>query len=236
MLNGMRTAFKAASAAGALPAFGWALLVVAVLCAGGAGYVVHRWDKGAQAIEQNKTLKTERDEANQAYDKLLLTATQREQQRVDDDIEQRRAIDRIDALANKLEQDHEANRKFVQEQGEDLAAMRDSRADLRDLRLGSDVLQHWNTSNAGAAAGRTTGPAAAPAGQPASAVPAATGSGERQRVRPAGQPRPGGGAVSRLQQPHRQPAGVDRRMAGDGMGLVLQRGGSTRPRRVGVPA
>ena len=34
-----KLAFKGASTAGLLPAFGWALLAVAVLCAGGAGWV-----------------------------------------------------------------------------------------------------------------------------------------------------------------------------------------------------
>src|SRR5690606_24037196 len=228
--------FKASSTAGTLPAFGWVLLGAVLVTALVTGWLVHGWDKGQQAIEANKALTAERDAANRAYDALLDKATKREQQRVDDDLARQQALDRLDAIAAKLEQEHEANRKYFDSQRRELGELLDRRPDLRDLRLGDDVLQHWNRSNAGPAADGAAGAAQRPAGEPTPAVPGAAAGGERSRQRPAGQPRPGGTALRPVSSAQRIAAARAGRMVGHRQDLVLRRGGSGRPRRVGVPA
>ena len=212
--------------AGLLPAFGWTLLIVAVLTAGVTGWAVHRWDKGAEALRANKTLRQDID---------LLTAAARElrQQGVDSALAYEQAAERLDAIAEQRETDREENRLFLERQRSALGTLLAQRPDLVPMHLGDDVLRHWNRGNQGG----TAAPAAAPkpAGQPARAVPGAAAGQQRRGAGAAGQSRRGDRALPRLQEQPGQPAAGRGRMGSHRVELVLQRGGSGRPRRIGVP-
>ena len=219
-------AFNASRSAGLLPAFGWALLLVAVLTAGVTGWAVHRWDKGAEALRADKTLRKDIDE-------LTAAARQLQQSGVDSAIAYDQATGRMDAIAVQRETDREENRLFLERQRTELDQLLLLRADLRALRVGAGVLHHWNQSNQGPA----TTPAATPkpAGQPARTVPGAAAGQQRRVPGAAGQPRRSGRAVPRLQgQPGQLAAGAGR-VGGHRVALVLQRGGGGRPGRIGVP-
>lgn len=222
----LKAAFRATQSAGLLPAFGWALLIVALLSAGVSGYVMHRWDKGSEAMRANKTLRKDIDE-------LTAAARQLQQHGVDSALAYDQAAQRLDAIAVQRETEREENRHFIQRQRSELDTLLSQRPDLVDLRLGPDVLRHWNKSNQGA----TPSPAATPkpAGKPARPVPGPAAGQQRRTSGAAGQPRRGDGAVPRLQEQQRQPAAGRGRVASHGVALVLQRGGSGRPGRVGVP-
>lgn len=222
----IRARYAAASAAGLLPAIGIAVLIAIALSAGLSGYVVHRWNKGTAAIEQNKNLKAERAAQEEFIAQLSATANHLRQHGVDQALAYQQATERMDAIAVKLEQDREANRQFDTLQRQSLEALVAARPDLRDLRLGDDFLRHWIQSNQGAAEEKRA-PATAPAGrarQPAKPVPGAAPAGKQRSAGAAGQPRPGDRAVSRL--PGRQgfTHRGDGRVAGHRLGLVLQRG------------
>lgn len=222
----LKAAFTATRSAGLLPAFGWALLIVAVLTAGTTGWAVHRWTKGAEAMRANKTLRKDIDE-------LTAAARQLQQSAVDSAIAYDQATLRMDAIAAQRETDREENRLFFERQRTTLDALLAQRPDLVDLRLGDDVLRHWNRANQGPAA--TPAAAPQPAGQPARAVPGAAAGQQLRGAGAAGQPRRSGRAVPRLQEQPGQPTAGAGRVGGHRVALVLQRGGSGRPGRIGVP-
>ena len=235
-MKALRLAFAGASNAGLLPAFGWTLLVVAALSLGAGGWAGMRWERGAAAMDKVDELRAQREADAQAYRELLTTAKGLQAHDVATSIASRNAADRMGALAASLEKTLETNRDFTARQHDALADLLDRRPDLRTLRLGSDVLQHWNRSNAGAAGNPAAPAAAGPAGQSANPVPAAPAREERPGAGSVGQPRSGGGAVSRLQRPHGQPAARARRMAAHRVGLVLQRHRGHGDRRRRVPS
>ena len=223
----IRTRYAAASAAGLLPAIGIAVLIAIALSAGLSGYVVHRWNKGTAAIAEAKQLKGEREADRKFIAELKDTAQKLRQHGVDQALAYQQANERMDAIAAQLEQDREANRQFDTLQRQSLEALVAARPDLRDVRLGDDFLQHWNRSNQGRDAEGQRAPAAAPAerpAKPARTVPRAAAGNQQRPAGAAGQPRPGDRAVSRL--PGRQgfTHRGDGRVAGHGLGLVLQRG------------
>lgn len=233
----IRTAFKAASNAGLLPAVGWLLLGVAVLALGAGLYAGSTWQKGRSAIADNARLNDQARADRKTIADLVAAGRALQQHGVDSALEYRQASVRMALIAARLEDTLDANRDFAARQQDALADLLARRPDLRTLDLGPDVLRHWNASNAGAAAQPAAAPAAArPAGQPAPAVPGAAAGAQQPGVRPAGQPRRSGRAVPGLSSARRLPAASRRRVAAHGVGLVLQRGGSTRPRRIGVPA
>lgn len=233
MLSGLKTTFTTASSAGLLPAFGWALLLVAAFAASAAGWAVHRWDKGAQAIAENVTLKAQRSADAKAYHELLTEAKAGQQRNVDQAAEMRAASERMGAIATLLEKNLESNHAFAARQQDELVALLARRPDLRTQHLGGDVLQHWNKSNQGAA-GSSAAPAKPP-GKPAHAMPGAASSTQRPGAGSTGESRRGDRAVSGLSIPQRVAGVSRRRVASHRLVLVLQRGGSTRPRCVGVP-
>lgn len=222
----LKAAFNASRSAGLLPAFGWTLLIVALLALVFGAWAGKRWEKGANAIAANKTLRKDIEELTEAARAL-------QQHGVDSAIARDQAAERLDLIATQREDDREETRLFLETQRTQLGALLAKRPDLHDLRLGDDVLRHWNRGNEGPAA---SGPAAAePAGKPARPVPAAAAGQQRRGARADRQPRRSDGAVPRLQeQPGPLAAGAGR-VGSHGVELVLQRGGSSRPRRIGVP-
>ena len=223
----IRARYAAASAAGLLPAIGIAVLITIALSAGLSGYVVHRWNKGTDAIAEAKQLKGEREADRKFIAELKHTAQKLRQHGVDSALAYQQATERMDAIAAKLEQQREANRQFATLQQQSLDALAAARPDLRDVRLGDDFLQHWNRSNQGRDAEGQRAPAAAPAerpAKPARTVPRAAAGNQQRPAGAAGQPRPGDRAVSRLSDRQGFTHRGDGRVAGHGLGLVLQRG------------
>lgn len=137
------------------------------------------WQKGSTAIDQVDSLKAQRDADRKAIDALRQRAVN-----IASDYE--RANARLGAIARQLEQDREANRQFELQQRAELAQLLEARPDLRRVRVGPDLLRHWQQSNAGAAAASAA--TATAAGQPARAVPAAAAAGRRPADHPAGKP------------------------------------------------
>ena len=192
----------------------WALVAVAAMIVSGALaglWAGNRWAEGQHAIDRNRELRA-------TTERLVGQIQQLHQHGADAVLAYDQASQRLDLIAQQQERDREANRRFREAIRADLDQLLEVRPDLRGLRLGNDVLQHWNRGNAG--------PAAPPAAagdqrQPAAAVPAASASNERPGIHSAGQPRPGDRAVPRL--PIEQ-GGIERggtHVGGNGLDLVL---------------
>ncbi|WP_180867367.1 hypothetical protein [Stenotrophomonas maltophilia] len=195
------------------------LLVIAVLLATAiaAGlWAGNRWAEGGRAIKDRAE--------HQAYIKdLEQQLTRLHTQAADTAVAYAEAIDRMNTIANSLEQNREENRRFTEDQRAALESLLDRRPQLRAVRVGTDVLQHWNRSNQGKP---TTAAPARDAGQPETGMPGAADGTQRPPGDPAGQSRPGGVPVSRLQ---RTGAGVDPghgRLGGNGMAVVLPGAGA----------
>ncbi|KAF1692746.1 hypothetical protein CSC62_14015 [Pseudoxanthomonas jiangsuensis] len=195
----------------------WVLggIVLAILAAAGAGlWAGNRWAAGQHAIEESRELRATAQQQATRITELRELAT-------DATLAYDQAAQRLDLITEQLEKDRESNRAHREAMRADLARLLAARPDLRDGRAGDDVLQHWNRSNAGQP---TAGAAAADSAEPAAAVPDAAGGTGRSLGNPAGEPRPGGRAVPRLQE---RQDGADRGGAGvvgDGVGLVLPGG------------
>lgn len=160
----LKSAFTASRSAGLLPAFGWTLLIVAVLALVFGVWAGKRWEKGANAIAANKTLRKDIEDLTEAARAL-------QQHGVESAIAYDEAAERLFLIAIQRETDRAENRQFLESQRDALGALAAAQPGLADLRLGDNVLRHWNRANQGPAA---TGPAAAePAGKPADRVPAA---------------------------------------------------------------
>lgn len=188
-----------------------AALVAALACGMWAG---QRWAEGEQAIIDRQAQQTRLDE-------LERTAENLRSQVVETAVQYHQAATRLNDIADKLEQDREAQRKFDQRQAAELAALLRDRPDLRTGRAGDDVMRHWNRSNAGPTGGADA-PPAADSGKPEAAVPGPATGAERSVGDPAGKPRPGREPLSRLPQ-HSEPAGRSGAGLGtDGMELVLR--------------
>lgn len=123
------------------------------------------WREGRIAMAQQKA-------DRQAIEDLKSTAEKLRQHAVDASLAYDQASERMGAIAQQLETDRDANRKFEQQQRAQLAQLLEARPDLRAVRVGPDLLRHWQQSNAGSA-GATTATTASPASQPAHPVPAA---------------------------------------------------------------
>ena len=213
MIGGL---FKIASSAGLLPAIGWAVLGTAIVSGVTIGWGMHRWDKGAEALKENKTLQKDIADLNTAAKNL-------QQHAVDDAVAYKLAADRMNGIALALENQNAANESFFRTQSRSLVTLLRVRPDLSVAHLGPDVLQHWNESNQGSSIA-TPAAASSPAGKPANTVPGAPAGSKRPPKRSDGKPRPGGGAVSQLRQHHGGVAIERGRVAGDRVGLVLQSG------------
>lgn len=204
---------------------GWRLsLLLAVLALVVGLWAGNAWHEGRTALAQNAALKDQQTADRKAIEDLKGAAQELRQHAVDGALAYQQAADLMGAAAKKLEEDRDAIRQFEQRQAAALGALAAARPDLRDLRLGDDVLRHWRTSNAGPAAGEPAAPTAAPAaaGKPAHAVPAAPAAGQRRGAGAARQPRPGCGAVSRLRGADGFAAERGRDLAGHGVALVLR--------------
>lgn len=204
--------------------FGWRITVAAALFALILGiWGGNAWRKGQTAIAQAKDLKAQRDADRKAIADLTAAAQQLRQHAVDGALAYQQAAERINAIAADLERDRETNRQFAAQQQQALAALAAARPDLRGLRLGADVLQHWQQSNQGADPERAPAPAPAGAtGQPAHPVPAAPRAGQRRGAGLDRQSRPGDGPVPRLQRARAVAGANDGRVAAHGQGLVLR--------------
>jgi hypothetical protein len=237
MLTAAKALVGTAKSAGLLPAFGWVVLVVALLAASGGTWLGVHWERGAQAIVDVAALKQQAKADRDYIDDLKANGDKLRQYAADVAKAQGDAISRQAEIATRLEDTLDAQRTFTVRQQGELADLLARRPDLRNLRLGDDVLQHWNESNAGRpAAGGAAAPAARPASQPAAPVPDRAPAGaQRPHPRPAGESRPGGGALSRLQRAAERPAGLDRRVGAHGARLVLRRARSRRLGRCAMP-
>lgn len=191
-----------------------ALLLVTAIAAG--LWAGNRWAEGGRAIKDRAEQQAYIGDLEQQLNRLHAQAA-------DTAVAYAEAIDRMNTIANSLEHNREENRRFTEDQRVALASLLDRRPELRAARVGTDVLQHWNQSNQGKPA------AAAPArdaGQPETGMPGAADGTQRPAGDPAGQSRPGGVPVSRLQ---RTGAGVDpgrRRLGGHGVAVVLPGSGA----------
>lgn len=160
-----------------------ALLALLALCIG--LWAGDAWRAGRVAVAQNKALLKQQADDRKTISDLQTAAAELRQHAVDATLAYQQASDRLNTIAQQLEQDREANRQFAQQQRDALATLAQARPDLRSLHLGPDVLRHWQQSNRGAPA---TAPAAADPGQPAHAVPAAAAAGQRRGAGPDRQP------------------------------------------------
>ena len=205
-----------------------ALGVVAALAAAAGVLAGIRWERGTQAIATV-------DERDRQLAALQQAAIDLRDRGVENTAAYRAAADRMGGIAAQLERDRVENKQFVDRQRSALADLLAKRPDLRDVDVGTDVMQHWNRSNQGPRGRSGTAPAG-PAGKPANAVPGASAPAV---LRPAGaavQPRPSDGAVPRLQGAEREPAAGGGRVGTDGMGLVLPRAGADWRATAWVPA
>ena len=204
---------------------GWRIALLLVVLALVAGiWTGNAWHEGRTAIEQNAQLKQQQQADRKAIDDLKGTAQELRQHAVDGALAYQQAAELMEAAAKKLEEDRDAIRQFERRQADALEALAEARPDLRDLRLGDDVLRHWRASNAGHDASEPS-PAAAAApspGKPAKPVPDAPAAGQRRGAGAARQPRPGCGAVSRLRGADGFAAERGRDLAGHGVAMVLR--------------
>ncbi len=206
-----------AAAGQLLPILGLGLLA-ALVVAGVAGlYAGNRWAEGAAAIKQSAQQQDYIEQLHAEAELLRSVAAQAA-------LDYASAADRQEAIATELETDREANRKHYAAQRADLEKLLAARPDLRVGRAGADVLQHWNRANEGTAA---PVPTAGAGGQPEAGVPAAAGG----DVGPVGgadrEPRPGRGAVPRLQGEPQPADPGSNRVGAHGVELVLPGAGAT---------
>lgn len=175
------------------------MLCVVAGIAGGAGvYLGMRWERGTQAIADNVKLHGDLAALEQQATKLHDNAEALRQAGIDIAQDFRTAAKRMDVISQDYEDERAANGNFYSEQRRRLQALGADRPELRDLRLGDGVLEHWNQSNAGARSDAAAPAAAVDPDKPAAAVPDATGSAQRPGDGSAGQPRPGDRAVPKL--------------------------------------
>lgn len=213
---------------------GWRIsLLLAVLALAVGLWAGNAWHKGRTAIAQNAELVQRQKDDRDFINALKNTATELRQHAVDGALAYDQATERMDAIAQQLEKDREGIRQFQQRQAAALDALAEARPDLRDLRLGGDVLRHWRASNAGPAADQPAAPAAAApaAGEPAGDVPPAPAAGKRPSAGAAGQPRPGDGPVPRVRGAERGAAAGSGRVDDHRVALVLRRGAVDGPGR-----
>lgn len=216
----------AVKGAGLLPAFAWALLLAFVIGAGVSGVLVWWLKEGQAAIEQNAQLRAD----TKAW--ADIAQGQRDQQ-AQQTVDFGAAIQRLGAIAQEREDDRKAQREWMAAQSAALEALRRERPDLDRIDLGPEFLRHWNKANTGTV--EPAAPASGDPGQRPATVPGAAAPGQQQPVRGAGTARPGGGAVSGLQE---QPGALDPgngRVAGHGVALVLQGGEGHRNEGQGLP-
>lgn len=142
------------------------LIIATVLALATGLWAGDAWRQGRTAMAQQKA-------DRQAIEDLKTTAETLRQHAVDASLAYDQASERMGAIAQQLETDREANRQFEQQQRAQLAQLLEARPGLRNVRVGADLLRHWQQSNAGSA-GAATAATASPASQPAHAVPAAT--------------------------------------------------------------
>lgn len=154
-----------------------AVLVAALLAlclglwAGGA------WRSGRQAVAQQAQDKKTIKDLTDAAQALRQQATEQASAYA-------QASTRLNAIAQGLEEYRETNRQFEQQQRDALAALLAARPDVRDVRVGAELLRHWQQSNAGPAAAGT----ATASGQLAQPMPTASTASGRQSAHAVGQP------------------------------------------------
>ncbi|HDS1580000.1 TPA: hypothetical protein QEL15_002082 [Stenotrophomonas maltophilia] len=186
----------------------------------------HRWATGTVAIEQRENLELQLRQLQEAAKTLQTQSAQATANYY-------RATQRLNHIAELQELDRENQRQFNQQQQEALVALLRNRPDLRTGHAGTDVLQHWNRSNAGAAPSAARAPNA---GSAQGGMPGAAGSQRRPLGNPAGESRSGRGAVPRLPQPAAKADAGSVGLGGDSLGLVLHSGHPAAAARGGLHA
>lgn len=206
-----------------LVALGLLLVVTAAL----AGWAGSRWATGNAAIdkaaEQTRQLQVLSNQISDLADTASkITA------------DYAAATRRLNAIAEAQEANRAQIHATAGKQQQALAALLSARRDLADVRVGADVLRHWNTSNAGTEPAATT--ATGDPGQPDPTVPGTAGSDGRPPGHAAGQPRRSGNPVPPLSNRQSLTHHRHARMASDGLAVVLRRAAAAGDRRAGVPA
>jgi hypothetical protein len=161
---------KSTASTAASPAKGVLAALFVACCVGGGGWVGYVLKDSATAVQEVIQLREEREQYRHDIKALTETADELRQHAIDAMLAHDQAAQRLDAVAAQLETTLERDRKFDAEQRKALDALLGQRPDLRALRLGHDVLQHWNRSNHGADAA-TSAAGSQPAGKPQGAVP-----------------------------------------------------------------
>ena len=127
---------------------------------------------GGAKLKGDINIRRENVQLNSQLQQLSETAEALRNSAVQNALNYRAAIERLDAVAQSREADRETLHQLATQQRNALQKLERTRPDLRSQRAGADVLQHWNRSNQGPRTTSTISPAAD--SQPAAAaVPAA---------------------------------------------------------------
>lgn len=206
--------------------------VVAVLTSVTGFLVGQRWERGTQALADNKQLNGEIAAQNKRMKELHDNAEALRANGVSVVQDFQSAARRMNDIAQEYENDQAKRSQFDQRQQRQWVALGLDDPDLRQLRLGERVRKHWNQSNAGAGTSGTAPTATGSISEPDAAVPEPADSGRRLRIDVNPQPRPSGEPIPRLQE---WKAALDIGSAGipiNGTDLVLRRAKATQyPKR-----
>lgn len=190
-------------------------LLIVVIALGGI-WVGKQWATGAQAIQERAEQKQYIQDLADEIDRLQVFGAGMAINYAD-------AVERLGEISQQQEDDREANRKHFRTQRAALEHLLRKRPDLGVERAGTDVLQHWNRSNAGPAAGATPAGAAV---EPDAAVPGAAAGAERPVGNAVGQSRSGDRAVPRLPSGKEESDQCGKRVAGNRLAVVLPSAGA----------
>ena len=163
-----------------------ALVLLFVIVAVGSFFAGKRDQKDAQAASDVIELKEALRQA--ATDLKIQQATLAEQLIIAAEAQQR-----MTAIAQRAEQQQQAQEQLSNELKSNFERALRARPDLNDVRVGADILCAWNTANAGANSSRSAGAhasAAIPGCKPASALPKPAAGAKRLPRQPA--PKPAG--------------------------------------------
>lgn len=168
-----------------LYAIAGAVLVLLMLAIGIGSYFAGKRDqKDAQASNDIVELKAALKQA--ATDLKIQQATLAEQLIISAEAQQRMTM-----IAERTEQQQQAQEQFSHEIRNNLERALSARPDLNDVRVGADILCNWNRASAGADSSRGAGTAASatlPGCKPAGSVPTATSGRRRSSADPASKP------------------------------------------------
>lgn len=206
--------------------------VVAVLASVGGFLIGQRWERGTQALADNKQLRDDIAAQSKRMKELHENAEALRANGVSVVQDFRTAARRMNAIAQEYENDQVKQSEFYKRQQRQWVALGLDDPDLRKLRMGERVLKHWNQSNAGAGADSTAPATTGNISEPDAAVSEPDSGTGRLRADPDRKPRPDSESIPRLQ---RWQGALDIGSAGipiNGTELVLRRPAATRyPKR-----